>query len=599
MRIGSCTRFIFLLLAVLFFLPPVAKGAGVPLLENRGVYPVRDISYYMDNSRQMNITAVLQHAGHFRRVPSTLLSLHTTAAAVWVKISIDNRTTDTSWYLQLASPPVMQEVTLYELTQQPPRRIFHLSENSKTLNQTIIPLRPAAGATTDYYLRVRGDNMVRLSMVVADIQTLYERNHRQDVLNGIVLGVLGAFMVYNIFIFLLLKEPAYFFYVGGVFCWGLNLAFYNGYLPLIVQTPGWMNSASVLIPVSTFFSIWFTNAFLQTKIYAYRFYQLGWWLTGILAIPLALGVLGYWAAGFTVIQWIMYPFFFYWIGAGVVSYRRGFIPAGYHLAGFGAFVLGNTINNLKDLDILPDVFLTRTSMHWGAIAEAFILSLALAQKFNYYKQKEEKIRRAALKLAITFSHDLIQAQEKERKRIAAELHDSLGQKLILIKHKLLLARKQGIDLPEDQFSGNVGAIIQEVRNISYSLRPYQIDLMGITQALQSLAEEQAAAAGISCHLSVDPIDGLFSPDNEINIYRIVQTLLQQALPAVPMVNDFSLILRKTNEEVHLFFTPDPYVPMGDDTLLRDIRERVSILQGRFLVHASGYDMSLPVVPWRP
>jgi ligand-binding sensor domain-containing protein len=79
---------------------------------------------------------------------------------------------------------------------------------------------------------------------------------------------------------------------------------------------------------------------------------------------------------------------------------------------------------------------------------------------------------------VEFSKQLMQSQEDERKRIASELHDSLGQDLLVIKNLALLNKNK-----DDQFeeiSKTASLALDEVRRISYNLHPYQLDRLGLT-----------------------------------------------------------------------------------------------------------------------
>jgi signal transduction histidine kinase/ligand-binding sensor domain-containing protein len=126
-----------------------------------------------------------------------------------------------------------------------------------------------------------------------------------------------------------------------------------------------------------------------------------------------------------------------------------------------------------------------------------------------------------------FSRQLIESQEAERKRIAAELHDGLGQNLLVIKNRALL----GLLTPGDQecaveqlneISTAVSHTLDEVRQIAADLHPYQLDRLGLTKATEAMIRKVAAAAGIKFSTEVDNIDGLFDARAEINLYRIVQ-----------------------------------------------------------------------------
>jgi signal transduction histidine kinase/ligand-binding sensor domain-containing protein len=133
-----------------------------------------------------------------------------------------------------------------------------------------------------------------------------------------------------------------------------------------------------------------------------------------------------------------------------------------------------------------------------------------------------------------FSRQLIDSQEQERKRIAAELHDSLGQHLLIIKNWATLAmasltNRDAAKEPLDEISSTAGQAIEEVRQIAYNLRPYQLERLGLTTALQDLVNQVAASSSIRLSGQVDSVDGVFPKDAELSIYRIVQEALNNTI----------------------------------------------------------------------
>ena len=128
-----------------------------------------------------------------------------------------------------------------------------------------------------------------------------------------------------------------------------------------------------------------------------------------------------------------------------------------------------------------------------------------------------------------FSRQLIASQETERKRIAAELHDSLGQRLIVIKNLALLHMKgtegAGTNVRVEEISAEVSNAIREVKEISYDLRPYQLDRIGLTRAVDSLVQTAGGASRIDISAVVDNIDDVFPAELQIHFYRVVQEAL--------------------------------------------------------------------------
>jgi signal transduction histidine kinase len=146
-----------------------------------------------------------------------------------------------------------------------------------------------------------------------------------------------------------------------------------------------------------------------------------------------------------------------------------------------------------------------------------------------YESRLARLRRAH-DAQEAFSRRLIESQEGERKRIAGELHDSLGQNLLIIKNRALLGDQVSAahEPAREQFAeinASASQAIDEVRTIAYNLRPYHLDRLGLTATLEDMIERVATASGLQLTSVVAPLDDLFSKDDEISVYRIVQESL--------------------------------------------------------------------------
>jgi signal transduction histidine kinase len=126
-----------------------------------------------------------------------------------------------------------------------------------------------------------------------------------------------------------------------------------------------------------------------------------------------------------------------------------------------------------------------------------------------------------------FARSLLESQEAERKRIAGELHDGIGQTLVVIRNRALLGLQEGGDPGRQvaEISEAAAEGIEEVRKVAYGLRPYQIDRLGLRRALIALVEQSAASSGIPIAVDIGEVDGAFPKEAEINVYRIVQESL--------------------------------------------------------------------------
>ena len=129
---------------------------------------------------------------------------------------------------------------------------------------------------------------------------------------------------------------------------------------------------------------------------------------------------------------------------------------------------------------------------------------------------------------------LITMQDEERRRIARELHDGLGQELVAAKILLHRALQQNSETVKKTAASEAAEIIdrgiQQVRSMSHLLHPPLLDEVGLVSALRWYLEGFTQRSGIETVIEVEPADfGRLTPELETAIFRIIQESLSNVL----------------------------------------------------------------------
>jgi signal transduction histidine kinase len=209
------------------------------------------------------------------------------------------------------------------------------------------------------------------------------------------------------------------------------------------------------------------------------------------------------------------------------------------------------------------------------------------------RMNEESLRQAqaeALLARQEFTQRLISAQEQERKRLAGELHDSLGQNLSLIKNRiqLALAGTGPVASHLEAASKLVTDCLNEVRNLSHHLRPLPIEQFGLTDSLEDLLQEVAGSCAIHFERRFENVDDLFPGEQATMVYRILQEALnnlvkhsQASTATITIERDLHCVRLKIQDDGKGF---DMGFVLGPNRIrtgigLKSIDERVRILGG--------------------
>jgi signal transduction histidine kinase len=240
----------------------------------------------------------------------------------------------------------------------------------------------------------------------------------------------------------------------------------------------------------------------------------------------------------------------HWIEAGTrrTAYYSHVPPGAYTFTviadnGDGVW---NTTGRSFSLVVLPPFY--RTWWFVSLVAAALITTIAVAHRFRIRQLTERQIAQE------TFARRLISSQEQERKRIAGEIHDSLGQSLAIIKNRALLGIHTAADLDaaRDQFTriaAQSTQAIDEAREISFNLRPYLLDRLGLTKALESMVHKVADGSAVRFSVDITELDGFFTPDEQINVYRIVQECLNNIVKHAGASGAAVRVIREGNTAV--------------------------------------------------
>jgi len=177
--------------------------------------------------------------------------------------------------------------------------------------------------------------------------------------------------------------------------------------------------------------------------------------------------------------------------------------------------------------------LSKAAQAWKLTRENKILSRKLKEKNLLLKKVNESLSISESRLR-HLANVLINAQENERKRIAMELHDELGQSLAAVKLQIRVIENQleleGLSPQEikeklDSLRQFLNEIIENVRRLSKDLSPVIIDDLGLDAAIDSLVENFSKYNDIQCTYKTVRIANFFDPDSRRLIYRLVQEAL--------------------------------------------------------------------------
>jgi signal transduction histidine kinase len=152
------------------------------------------------------------------------------------------------------------------------------------------------------------------------------------------------------------------------------------------------------------------------------------------------------------------------------------------------------------------------------------------QDVTAHRQTEERLRESQRNLR-HLAFRLMSAQEEERKRLSRELHDDLGQSLLVLKLRVGDLVRKLIQDPEavrkdcDEILSFLDRVVNDVRRLSRDLSPTMVTDLGLSAALRRLVRDFSQHYHIELVDDIDEVDRLFPLKAQVNLYRVFQEAL--------------------------------------------------------------------------
>ncbi len=236
----------------------------------------------------------------------------------------------------------------------------------------------------------------------------------------------------------------------------------------------------------------------------------------------------------------------------------------------------------------------------GQIADAVALAVEKGQLFEQVRAGREQLE--------SLSHRLLEVQEEERRHIARELHDEIGQGLTGLKLALGAVERSPIETARIRLSELhkwVDDLLAQVRDLSLDLRPGMLDDLGLLPALLWLSGRYSSQTPVRVSVEHSGLDRRFPPEVETAAYRIVQEALTNvarhagvAQVTVRVWADAAAVNVQVADQ-GAGFDPEQASANGATSGLRGMRERCVLLGGHITVesaHGAGTRLSaeLPI-----
>lgn len=346
------------------------------------------ILYSEDTDHTVTIEQALQKNDGWQVNKAVIFNQGYSDSSWWLKFDIENTGSATEFVMEV-SYAVLDYLDVYFVRHNGEINYTGLGDklpfNERPIDHRlfILPIDLAPAEIVSVYVKVRSSSSVQVPINFFKKETFFIKDNTRSVMHGVFMGGILSIAIYNLLIYLVLRDRTYLFYVGYVICMFLFIASLNGwsYQYLWPNSTHW-NDTSILMSLN--------GVVVFTIIFGSRFLRLGnrlvlvahGWVLLCLALFVMFFVTPYSLGIRVIIPFAAVACLWAW-GTGVYAWFKGQRSAGIYVLAWSGLLAGGVILALSKMQVVPRNFFTDYMVQMGTLLEVLLLSFALAERINH------------------------------------------------------------------------------------------------------------------------------------------------------------------------------------------------------------------------
>lgn len=382
-----------------------AAAASVRLAPGLASLPLASqVMVLEDTSGGMSLADAQRRAAEFRRLPlpaDAALNFGYSSSAWWLRLDIEaDPAAPRDWLLEVGFP-TLDSVEFFGTAGEHLRTGDRLPFAARPLahRNFVFPLRLPDGGASTVWLRIASEGTLTVPLQLWQADAFWRDSQTAYALLSVYFGMLLALALYNLLLWISLRDHAYLTYVLFAASMAVGQLSFNGLGNQFLwpEWPVWGNFAfTVGFAATGLFGALFTRGFLHTRRSVPRLDGVVIGLAAMFALSmLAPLVVPYrLAAILTSITGVSFALVA--VLAGVRCWRNGQPGAPTFLLAWTLLLIGVAVVGLRNLDLLPTTFISSYAMQIGSALEMLLLSFALADRINGLRREKDAAQGEAL-----------------------------------------------------------------------------------------------------------------------------------------------------------------------------------------------------------
>jgi two-component system NtrC family sensor kinase len=440
---------------------------------------------------------------------SQVPNLNLSKSDFWLKFSIKNESSENHLLLSLEYPTLDVCEFYYPANNKYLVQKFNDKEpfnNRKYKHQNFVfDVYIQKNTTETFYLKVRSGEEMILPLILGTPQKIAESMLTQNLVWGILIGLILVMILYNLFVYISTKDKSYIYYVLYTAFIGLTQASLSGYTYhyIFYDTPFLYNKGLIIFPALAGISaVFFVSSFLHTKERTPILHKFLPVVPILYISAIILRILDFDLISYRMIDISALSAAIIFFSVAIAISLQGYRPAKLFLLAWTIFLIGIVLFVLRNLGVLPYNNYTNYTMQAGTAFEVTLLSLALADKINIFKAEKEKSQEETLK-ALKENERIIKEQnvvlELRVNERTVELSES-NKELNITLEDLKQAQTQLVESEKMASLGQLTAgIAHEINNpinfVTSNINPLKRDIEIVFDAMKVI--EKVALSDLS------------------------------------------------------------------------------------------------------